>query len=848
MGYRELLVRVFVIGSISTASTLIADTELNVPGHRMVWNDEFEGDSVDSSKWDVNVGINAWYIRASDGRLIEPHWFNEEFEPWTQAGTIGNEKQYYSPDQVTVDQGILEIKSERKTIEDPVGLYDPNFHVYKSGKMNTADEFQFTFGIVKMRAQLPAGQGMWPAFWMLNEPDPFWFWDDEIDIMEARGSLPFETTSAHHYKVLDGEGNRQNMFNVGHLATGVNVQETFNEYSLEWTNNSIQTMFNDREVFYDDFRIPQGPMFLIMNAAVGGNFDGVPASDDIFPAFYKVDWVRVWQPASTPSDLASGGFEAVQGNQWTDWNTIDEGNISSVSNGSLHGGYSVRIGKSSAVPSEGSRGPDLLSGETAAGPWRGFLNRFTAEGAYEGGEEVDPSTFPATTNGDSVTLSIPQSASSPRASGVLFREFNAPDVQGLSLNFSGTVTIEQAFANGNEAKAFIRIFNPDFSFTDVTESVLTGGNFDIKATIPSSGIQMVQIGFETLGPTGSDGRLAASAIYLEEDGTGTPTVEPWTGFTQTVAAVPGNTVSYGLLAANDVTDPLGPGAEGRLVLKFLDSVENVISETSSILINFGSDAQPKPFTFDAVTPANAAWTRLSIERYTTDIEADEGGSFIADATFLHNATNTELPVFTSTPNSEQTVNTGAIVEWSVEASSPTDVTYQWYLNGERVSTDKEFSFSSTAEVAGSYFVIATNEAGPVIGPIIELTVDATIEDTDGDQISDSDEINLHGTDPLKPDSDFDGISDYNEIFVFLTDPLDVTSQLIITEFEIQGNQVDLTFLTRPGINYIVEGSADLSQWQIIASPFLATDTVSSVTVNRPISNPLLRFFRVGPTN
>ncbi len=98
-----------------------ADTELNVPGHRLVWNDEFAAPSLDASKWDVATGVNAWYQRASDGRQVEPQWFNEPFAPWLQAGTINGERQYYSPDNVTVNAGVLQIQARRETVVNPGG-------------------------------------------------------------------------------------------------------------------------------------------------------------------------------------------------------------------------------------------------------------------------------------------------------------------------------------------------------------------------------------------------------------------------------------------------------------------------------------------------------------------------------------------------------------------------------------------------------------------------------------------------------------------------------------------------------------------------------------------------------
>lgn len=84
----------YLLAGLWVEPVLTADTELNIPGYRVVWYDEFEAAEVDASKWEVNVGVNAWYQRESDGRFVEPHWFGDEFEPWTNVGPINDERQY----------------------------------------------------------------------------------------------------------------------------------------------------------------------------------------------------------------------------------------------------------------------------------------------------------------------------------------------------------------------------------------------------------------------------------------------------------------------------------------------------------------------------------------------------------------------------------------------------------------------------------------------------------------------------------------------------------------------------------------------------------------------------------
>jgi len=817
---------------------LKADTELNIPGYRIVWNDEFEAATVDSTKWDVNVGVNAWYQRASDGQFVEPHWFNDDFEPWLDAGTINSERQYYSPDNVTVNSGILEIRADHETVTDPVGLYDSDYHIYTSGKLNTADEFQFQFGIVKWRAQLPAGQGMWPALWMLNAPDP-WYWDDEIDVMEARGSEPFRTTSAHHFKV---GGNNQ--YNTAGLNTGINLQQSFHEYGLEWTSSRIQTWFDDQIVFTDTQAIPQNPMFLIMNAAVGGFFDGVPSDNGIFPSYFKIDWVRVWQPASRPSDMASGGFEAYQGAQWPNWNTIDDGNIGSVTTGALHGSASVQIARLSAAVSEVSTAPNLLTDGTA-GAWSGWLNQLSAGGDEISGGSINPSEIPATASGDAVTISIHQTAPSPRANAVVFRQIDGGPVQGLNLTYTGSVAIEEAFPAGTEAIAFIRIFNPDYSFTDVGTSIITGGNFSLQATIPSSGVPFIQVGVETSGPTGSEGRLAATSLYLKDDAI-EPPAEPdnRTGFVQTVTASAGQSIEYGLMAANHATDPIGAGAVGRLRLEFLDSGETPLAEAVTTIIDAGSPARAIPYSLASVAPANTAYARLSIERVTTDTETDLSGSFIVDTVFLKNPGATDLPEFASIPSDTLVVKDGLPVNLDITVTSSTPVTYQWYRPGEAASTSEDYAFTADANYAGTYFVVATNEAGPVIGAMTDITILDAGPDSDGDYLSDSDETNVYGTNPALADSDGDGHDDYTEIFGTLTDPLDSASSFRITRFQSVAGVIEITFSSVIGVEYSILGSPDLDQWDPVGSAAIATGDSTTVSADVSSSSPELKFFRI----
>ena len=256
---------------------------------------------------------------------------------------------------------------------------------------------------------------------------------------------------------------RVNQYNSAELNTGLNLQAGFHEYGLEWTTSRLKTHFNGQVVLTDTEEVPQGPMFLIMNAAVGGGFDGVPASDAIFPSNFLIDWVRVWQPSAWPSDLADGDFETYQGAHWANWNTIDDGNLSAVTTDAP-----AREFLGAHCPPEYNRfgkhqGSNLLT-DGSAGGWSAWLNQLDGGGKVTSGAGISPASIPATATDDTVILGVHQNSPSPGANAVVYRQLSGAQVRGLSLTYTGTIEIDQAFPVGTEALVFIRIFREDYSF------------------------------------------------------------------------------------------------------------------------------------------------------------------------------------------------------------------------------------------------------------------------------------------------------------------------------------------------------------------------------------------------
>jgi len=250
-----------------------------------VWSDEFDGPAgaaIDSTKWRYDTG---------DGCASG------------NCGWGNSEKEYYSaaPENIALNgRGQLAIVARTA----PAGLtcyYGPCR--YTSAKVTTRGKLSVAPGRVEARIKLAAGQGLWPAFWMLgtNIAAVGWPTCGELDIMENRGSAPTTTSSAVH-----GPGYSGNTpFAHQHVLARGTVADTFHTFAVEWDSLRIRYFVDDSLHYtvtradvqrYGNWVFDQS-FFVILNLAVGGHFDGDPASDAIFPATMLVDYVRVYRRA-----------------------------------------------------------------------------------------------------------------------------------------------------------------------------------------------------------------------------------------------------------------------------------------------------------------------------------------------------------------------------------------------------------------------------------------------------------------------------------------------------------------------------------------------------------------------
>ena len=244
-------------------------------GWKLVWHDEFEGRSLDTSKWNV---------------LLREH-------------SKHNELQYYLPDEVYVENGILRLRSRVRSYGSMK---------YTSGRLDTRGKFAPVYGRFEIRAKLPAGKGLWPAHWLypqnrnwqmeylmsqavaegkerlIPEERP---WYSEIDIMEYLGHEPNTVYGTLHYYTFDGTKETSS----GKWIGNVDFSKDFHLYALEWEPDSIRWYIDGQLIHATTAGIPHTPHYLILNTAVGGAWPGNPDSTTTFPQYHDIDFVRVYQ-------------------------------------------------------------------------------------------------------------------------------------------------------------------------------------------------------------------------------------------------------------------------------------------------------------------------------------------------------------------------------------------------------------------------------------------------------------------------------------------------------------------------------------------------------------------------
>lgn len=175
---------------------------------------------------------------------------------------------------------------------------------FTSARLKTQGLFEQENGLFEARIRLPAGRGLWPAFWMLGADfdEVGWPQTGEIDIMEFRGQSPSVIHASLHGPGYSGTSPITTTFR---LPDNARFDQNFHVFAVEWDPSRISWSV-DGEVFQIVTSaevagrgpwVFDHPFFLLLNLAVGGSFVGNPDDTTSFPARMEIDYVRVYERA-----------------------------------------------------------------------------------------------------------------------------------------------------------------------------------------------------------------------------------------------------------------------------------------------------------------------------------------------------------------------------------------------------------------------------------------------------------------------------------------------------------------------------------------------------------------------
>jgi beta-glucanase (GH16 family) len=214
-----------------------------------VFGDEFNGTSLDTSKWN-------------------PNWLG--CATCTTPPVNSSEQDAYAPSQVSVGGGSLHLNMVQQSTTVGGKTYP-----YRSGLVESNGKAQFTYGAFEARIYLPAsgtGVANWPAFWTDGQS---WPTDGEMDVMEG-----LEGDACYHFHSPSG--------GPGGCASG--NYSGWHTYGADWEPGSVTYYYDGKEVGQITTGITSAPQYLILNNGLNSS-DATPVA----PSDMQVDYVRVWQ-------------------------------------------------------------------------------------------------------------------------------------------------------------------------------------------------------------------------------------------------------------------------------------------------------------------------------------------------------------------------------------------------------------------------------------------------------------------------------------------------------------------------------------------------------------------------
>lgn len=270
--------------AILAAVTLAASGLQADPGWAPSFDDEFNGTSLNTNTWLT-------------------HYRNQS--------TINNELEWYADSAVTVSGGYLHLTATKLTtpIVNSYGTFYYTSGAITSKSPSGGNGFAQLYGRFDISCKVPAGNGFWPAFWMLRDSGG---WPPEIDVQEILSQDPTTANTTLHW-TSNGKA-----VGEGGSYTGPNFSTGFHTFSAVWDPTKVIWYIDGVERYRLTHDIPYQSMYLLANMAIGGSWPVPPDATTPFPSEMTIDYIRAYSTSG-----AQRTWNAAAGGNWS--NTASSG-------------------------------------------------------------------------------------------------------------------------------------------------------------------------------------------------------------------------------------------------------------------------------------------------------------------------------------------------------------------------------------------------------------------------------------------------------------------------------------------------------------------------------------------
>ncbi len=264
----------------------------NIASGTLVWSDEFANSGnapvqPNPATWTYDIGTDCCG--------------NNELETYCAWASTTGPCNPSNPNAFLAPGGGLNIVAEQPT---------PGTATYTSARLKTQGLFSFQYGRIEAKIMLPESQGMWPAFWVLGNNITTISWPacGEADIMEHidGSNTPFGgpgTGAAPGYDWMQSSIHGTGLNgSTPYTAAGFSAA-AWHTYGMIWSKGQVRYYVDSPSTIYENFTpntqsgtwpFDQGPQFIILNLAVGGDWPGSPNATTVFPSSMLVDYVRIY--------------------------------------------------------------------------------------------------------------------------------------------------------------------------------------------------------------------------------------------------------------------------------------------------------------------------------------------------------------------------------------------------------------------------------------------------------------------------------------------------------------------------------------------------------------------------